>query len=159
MSVELEMHQKVVAAVESYEIKCNGVLKYTAKKKIIAAGADFDVFDANGNKIALIDQKVLNLVKTYDITINGQPAGTIKKKFPAITKDMNYDARGWKLDGDALGLNFKFTDASKNVYATVKKKLVAIGDTYQISVQNPADELLVVVLTIILDEAFHSKRS
>ena len=159
MSIKLEMHQKVVALLESYEIKCGGQLKYTAKKKLIAAGADFDVFDANGNKIALIDQKVINLVKTFDISLYGQPVGTITKKFPALTKDMNYDARGWKLDGDALGLNFKFTDANKNVYATVKKKLVAIGDTYEITVENPADELLVVVLTIILDEAFHSKRS
>ncbi len=145
--------------VESYEVKEGNTLKYTAKKKIIAAGADFDIFDANGNQIALIDQKVLNMVKTYDISINGQPCGTVKKKFPALTKDMNYDARGWKLDGDALGMNFKFTDAQKNVYATVKKKLVALGDTYEINVTNPQDELLVVILTIILDEAFHSKRS
>ena len=145
--------------VENYEVTEGNTLKYTAKKKIIAAGADFDVFDANGNQVALIDQKVLNMVKTYDISINGQPCGTVKKKFPAITKDMNYDARGWELDGDALGMNFKFTDAQKNVYATVKKKLVALGDTYEINVTNPQDELLVVILTIILDEAFHSKRS
>lgn len=155
----LTLHQKVVAMVENYEVTEGNTLKYTAKKKIIAAGADFDVFDANGNQVALIDQKVLNMVKTYDISINGQPCGIVKKKFPAITKDMNYDARGWKLDGDALGMNFKFTDAQKNVYATVKKKLVALGDTYEINVTNPQDELLVVILTIILDEAFHSKRS
>ena len=72
---------------------------------------------------------------------------------------MNYDARGWKLDGDAVGLNFKFTDSAKNVYATVKKKIIALGDTYEISVSNPEDELLVVALTIVIDEAFHSKRS
>ena len=159
MSVKLTLCQKVIALVESYEVKSGDTVKYTAKKKVIAAGADFNVFDAAGNKIALIDQKVLNMVKTFDITINGQHCGTVKKKFPAITKDMNYDARGWKLDGDALGMSFKFTDAQKKVYATVKKKVLAIGDTYEIEVMNPEDEILVVVLTIILDEAFHSKRS
>ncbi len=159
MSVSLVMTQKVVKLLEEYEVKVGGTIKYKIKKKVIAVGADFDVFDAVGNKIGLIDQKVANLVKTYDISIQGQPCGTIKKKFPALTKDMNYDARGWKLDGDALGMNFKFIDSAKNVYATVKKKLIAIGDTYEIEVMNPDDELIVVMLTVILDEAFHSKRS
>ena len=95
--------------VENYEVTEGNTLKYTAKKKIIAAGADFDVFDANGNQVALIDQKVLNMVKTYDISINGQPCGTVKKKFPAITKDMNYDARGWKLDLSLLAILTKST--------------------------------------------------
>ena len=159
MSVSLVMTQKVIKLLEEYEVKTGGTIKYKIKKKAIAVGADFDVYDAVGNKIGLIDQKVANLVKTYDISIQGQPCGTIKKKFPALTKDMNYDARGWKLDGDALGMNFKFIDGAKNVYATVKKKLVAIGDTYEIEVMNPDDELIVVMLTVILDEAFHSKRS
>lgn len=159
MATQLVMTQKVLKLVEEYEVKQGNTVKYKIKKKVIAAGADFDVFDASGNKIGLIDQKVLNMVKTFNISINGQPYGTIKKKFPALTKDMNYDARGWKLDGDVLGMNFKFTDASKKVYATVQKKILAVGDTYEIDVVYPADELLVVMLTVILDEAFHSKRS
>jgi len=159
MAVTLIMHQKVMKLLEEYEISSGNTVKYRVKKKLIAAGADFDVFDEAGNNIGLIDQKVLNAVKTYDISINGQPCGTIKKKFPALTKDMNYDARGWKLDGDMGGMNFKFTDSAKNVYATVKKKALAIGDTYEIVVMNPEDELLVVMLAVILDEAFHSKRS
>ena len=159
MSVNLTMHQKVIVAVESYEVFDGKTLKYTAKKKVLAAGADFDIFYTMGNKVALVDQKVLNMVKTFDISIIGQKCGTVKKKFPALTKDMNYDARGWKLDGDALGMNFKFTDSFGNVYATVKKKVLAVGDTYEISVADPADELLVVALTVVIDEAFHSKRS
>ena len=154
----LTLCQKVVALVESFEVKEGKTVKYTAKKKLVAMGADYEVYQ-NGQVVAVIDQKVLNMVKTYDITINGQPCGTIKKKFPSLTKDMNYDARGWKLDGDALGMSFKFTDAQKNVYATVKKKVVALGDTYELNITNDEDELLVVVLAIILDEAFHSKRS
>lgn len=159
MAVSLTMHQKVKAGLEEYEVYEGKTIKYKVKKKLIAAGADFDIYDAVGNKIGLVDQKVLNMVKTFDITLNGQKCGTVKKKFPALTKDMDYDERGWKLDGDAMGLNFKFTDASKAVYATVKKKVVAFGDTYEISVAVPADELLVVALTVVLDEAFHSKRS
>lgn len=154
----LTLHQKMVAMVESYEVKDGNTVKYTVKKKILAMGADFEIFQ-NGKQVALIDQKILNAVKTFNISINGQPCGTVKKKFPALTKDMNYEARGWKLDGDALGMSFKFTDKQGNVYATVKKKVVALGDTYEINITNQEDELLIVALTIILDEAFHSKRS
>ena len=145
--------------LEEYEVFVGSNVKYKVKKKLLAAGADFDIFDAVGNKIGLVDQKVLNMVKTFDISLNGQKCGTVKKKFPALTKDMNYDAKGWKLDGDALGMSFKFTDASKNVHATVKKKILAVGDTYEIEVVDPENELLVVALTVVLDEAFHSKRS
>ena len=66
--LNLVMHQKVVAAVESYEIKNGGNVVYTAKKKILAAGADFDIFQ-NGNKVAYVDQKVINMVKTFNIII------------------------------------------------------------------------------------------
>ena len=159
MSISLTMHQKVKLGLECYEVFQGKTLVYTVKKKLLAAGADFDIFDASGNKIGLVDQKVMNMVKTFDISLNGQKCGTVKKKFPALTKDMDYDARGWKLDGDALGMNFKFTDSAKNVYATVKKKVLAIGDTYEIEANDPNDGLLVVALTVVLDEAFHSKRS
>ncbi len=155
---QLTICQKVIAAVESFEIKSGNMVKYTAKKKILAMGSDYEICQ-NGQVVAVVDQKVANLVKTFDIIINGQKCGTVKKKFPAITKDMDYEARGWKLDGDALGMNFKFTDANKNVYATVKKKVLAVGDTYEVEFVNDSDELLIVALTIIIDEAFHSKRS
>lgn len=159
MSVSLTMHQKIKLGLEEYEVSSGNTVKYKAKKKLLAAGADFDIFDAAGNKIGLVDQKVMNMVKTFELTLNGQKCGSVKKKFPALTKDMNYDERGWKLDGDALGMSFKFTDAAKNVYATVKKKVLAVGDTYEITVTNDEDELLVVALTVVIDEAFHSKRS
>ena len=68
MPVSLTMHQKVIAMVESYEVFEGKTLKYTVKKKILAAGADFDIFDAAGNKVGLVDQKVMNMVKTFDIT-------------------------------------------------------------------------------------------
>ncbi|MBQ1389541.1 MAG: hypothetical protein IIY78_07930 [Clostridia bacterium] len=155
----LVIHQKVKAGLEEYEVKVNNVVKYKVKKKLIAAGADFDIFDAVGNKVGLVDQKVLNMVKTFDITLNGQKFGTVKKEFPALTKDMKYDYKGWKLDGDLLGMNFKFTNASNSVMATVQKKVVAFGDTYEVAFTDAQDELLMVALTVILDEAFHSKRS
>ena len=159
MAYSLVMHQKVKAGLEEYEILDGKMVKYRAKKKLLAAGADFDIFDAAGNNIGLVDQKVMNMVKTFDISFMGQRFGTVKKKFPALTKDMEYDFKGWKLDGDALGMNFKFIDKAKNVYATVKKKMIAFGDTYEITFMDPNDELIVVALTIVLDEAFHSSRS
>ena len=161
MSVSLKMHQKVKAngGLEEYEVYENDMLKYKVHQKLLCAGADFDIFDAMGNKIGLIDQKVLNATKTFEITLNGKKCGTVKAKFPALTKDMNYDGKDWKLDGDLLGLNFKFTDKAQNIHATVKKKVFAYGDTYEIAFEDPENELLVVALTVVLDEAFHSKRS
>ena len=161
MSVSLKMQQTVKSqgGLEEYSVYEGDTLKYKAHQRLLCAGADFDIFDSNGNKIGLIDQKVLNALKTYEITLNGKKCGTVKEIFPALTKDMSYDGKNWKLDGDAFGLNFKFTDTAKNVHATVKKKVFAYGDTYEIVVEDPANELLVVTLTVVLDEAFHSKRS
>ena len=72
MSVSLKMHQKVKMGLEEYEVFVGSNVKYKVKKKLLAAGADFDIFDAVGNKIGLVDQKVLNMVKTFDISLNGQ---------------------------------------------------------------------------------------
>lgn len=156
---KLVMQQKVLKLLESYEIKKDNQVVYTAKKKLLAAGADFEIFDKQGNKVAYIDQKVINAVKTFNITINGQSAGTIKKQFPALTKDLDYNARGWKLDGDLLGMNFKFTDYTKQSHCNVSKKVLSFGDCYEIDAVDARDELLCIVLTIIIDEVFHSKRS
>ena len=71
MSVNLKMHQKVKLGLEQYEVFAGDTVKYVVKKKLLAAGADFDIMDAAGNKIGLVDQKVLNMVKTFDISING----------------------------------------------------------------------------------------
>ena len=46
MSVNLKMHQKVKLGLEQYEVYAGSNIKYTVKKKLLAAGADFDIFDS-----------------------------------------------------------------------------------------------------------------
>ena len=79
MSVSLVMHQKVKLGLEEYEVKEGNTVKYKAKKKLLAAGADFDIFDAMGNKIGLVDQKVLNMKESLP---------EVRREYEALQKEL-----------------------------------------------------------------------
>ena len=63
------------------------------------------------------------------------------------------DFNGWQIKGDFLAWNYEVTDKRGEAAARITKEPLHWGDTYVIDYQDPADELMTLLLVIAIDAA------
>jgi uncharacterized protein YxjI len=92
------------------------------------------------------------LLPTFDIVIDGRIVGTVKRKFTFFTQDYEVVYRGWDVEGDFLGWDYRVMQGSAEVMS-IAKQWLSWGDTYTLSYSNPANELPGLLLVIAIDAA------
>lgn len=152
---QLQMKQKALSIRENYEVFDGSELKYIIKRrKLIAKKPAYDIFTEEGIVAAA---EVTNSASplTFKISFREEDAGEATyAQIPGVTR-IEYPAKGITIDGNSLLTEFSIKDSAKKIIGTIKKKIVSVGDTYDINFENDADELLFVMLALITDETFH----
>ena len=143
--------QKLFSWFDSYDIfDENGESLYTIKGQF-GFGHRFKVIDNNGREVGYVKQRIWTWLPKFDIFVNDELVGTIKKEFTFLKHKFTIDYKGWKVEGDFLGWDYKVFDGSGNNIARVSKKLFKLTDTYEIDVTNPQDALSVLLLVLAID--------
>ena len=76
----------------------------------------------------------------------------VRKQFSFLVPRYQVDYRGWDVEGDFLGWDYRVTDGSRTVMR-IEKQWLSWGDTYTLSFANPADEIPGLLLVIAIDAA------
>ncbi len=151
--MKLLIKQRVFSWTDSYDIYDEqGNVKYFVKAEFLSIGHQLHVYDKNHNEIGMIKEKILTFLPAFEIEIGGVTKGRIQKKFTLFHPKYEIDCNGWRVEGDFLGWDY-------NVYLEccpiihISKQLLHWGDTYVIDIDNPADELMGIMLVIAIDAA------
>jgi len=152
---ELLMKQKALALRESYELYKDNELKYIIqRKKLITKKPVYEIFVEEG---IVASAEVTNNAapKIYKLTVNGEDFGEVKfNNIPGVNK-LEYEAKGIEINGNSTLTEFTVRNKEKNTIGTIKKKIVSMKDTYDISFVNDSDELLFAMFGLLVDETFH----
>jgi uncharacterized protein YxjI len=113
----------------------NGSVLYQAKKKVFSLMANYSLYDDQGTEVALIKRK-LSLRPNFDLSIMG--------------KDLS-------VEGSFYGHAFDIVDQG-NVIASINKKYLSWGDTYEIDILEKEHNELYLFVVIIIDQVIHEKK-
>lgn len=116
-----------------------------------AWGKRLNVYDAQGNHIATLQQKVLTFFPTFEIYIDGELVGEITKEFSLFRPSFNIDYLDWNVEGEWFEWDYSITDSDSRNVAVISKELFNFTDTYCINVDDPADALHVLMLVLAID--------
>ena len=154
MRLELLIKQRVFSWTDTYDVfDSYQNPKYFVKGDFFSLGHRIRIFDKfTGEELGCVQQRLLTLLPTFDIEINGRIVGTIRKKFTLFTQDYQVDYRGWDVEGDFLGWDYRVVEGSREVMA-ISKEWLTWGDTYTLAYDNPANELPGLLLVIAIDAA------
>ena len=152
MNMELLIRQRVFSWTDTYDVfNASGEAKYFVKGEFFSLGHKIHIYDkVTGRELGCVAQRLLTLLPTFDISLNGQVVGTVKKKFTFFTQDYQVDYRGWDVEGDFLGWDYRVTDGNREVM-DISKQWLSWGDTYTLTFSNHADELPGLLLVIAID--------
>lgn len=127
--------------------------KYFIKAEFLSLGHRIHVYEkSTGLEVGAIYQKLLTLLPQFIIEKNGLTVGVIQKKFTLFRPKYEIDFNGWQIEGDFLGWNYDVKSGFSNAMH-ISKEPFHWGDTYVINYQNPADELMGLLLVIAIDAA------
>lgn len=143
--------QKVFSFKDKFNISTvDGTPKFYCESEFWAIRKKFHLQDMNGEELAFIIQKFFCFFPTYYIQKNGETVATVRKQFSFVHPRYSVPELGWEIKGDFWQHNYEIRRGF-DIIATVSKKWISWGDTYQIEVHHDSDTENVLSTVIIID--------
>lgn len=150
--MKLLIKQRVFSWTDTYDVYDSlGEPKYYVKAEFFSFGHTLHIYRHDTDEeVGMIKEKVFSLLSTAEIYVNGGFLGTIKKEFTFFVPKYTIDYNGWEVEGDFLGWEYEVRN-SRGTVATISKQIFTFGDTYEIDISDPADELDALMTVITID--------
>lgn len=152
--MKLLIKQRIFSWTDSYDVFDEaGRPRYEVKAEFLTLGHQIHVYEKDtGWEVGSVCQKLFALLPTFEIVIDGRVCGTIRKKFTFFNENYEVDYRGWDVQGDFLGWDYRVMQGNMQVMS-ISKELLNWSDTYSLSYSNPANEIPGLLLVIAIDAA------
>ena len=148
--MKLYIKEKVFPWGEKFTVKDElGNDKYIVEGEVFTWGEKLHVYDTAGNEVAFIKQEVLSFLPRYYVFCGGEQVAEIKKEFSLFLPRYSIEGLGWEIEGRFMAHEYEITQNGRSI-VSISKEWMTWGDSYELDITNPADEIvaLAVVLTI-----------
>lgn len=155
--MQLYIKQRIFSWGDRYDVYDEtGEARYEVRSALFSLGHQIHVYDKQADEghdeVGSIRQKLFTLMPTFEIEIGGRVIGTVRKKFTLLRQNYEVDYRGWDVDGNFLGWNYRVVQSDREVIA-ITKEIWNWSDTYTLTFRNPADEIPGLLLVLAIDAA------
>ncbi|MBI9008998.1 MAG: LURP-one-related family protein [Tenericutes bacterium] len=149
--------QKVFSFKDKFNITDeNQNLKYQVQGKVFTIRNKLEMQDANENVLYKSQKKLFRLFANYLISEpDGGEVANIKRKFSLRPKfDLSILNEELTVDGSLFAHSFGIYNKGEMV-ASISKKIISWGDTYEIEIFEEKNVELFLFVVIILDQVIH----
>ena len=148
--MKLYIKEKVFSWGDKFTVKDgSGRDKYLVEGEVFTWGKKLHVYNMAGQEVAFIKQEVWSWLPKYYVFCNGRQIAEIKREFTFFFPKYSIDGLGWEINGSFMAHDYEITQHGRPI-VQIRKEWMTWGDSYELDIANPADELvaLAVVLTI-----------
>lgn len=152
--MKLYIRQRIFSWTDSYDVYDeNGEARYEVKAELFSFGHQIHVYEKRtGREVGSVHQKLFTLLPQFEIVVDGRIVGTVRREFTILRKRYQVDYRGWDVDGDFLGWDYRVCAGELEIM-TISKELFQWSDSYVLNYSNPANEMPGLLLVIAIDAA------
>ena len=149
--MKLYMKQKVFSWGDKFTIADeNGQTRYTVEGEIFSWGKKLHVYDSKGYEVAFIRQKLFSWLPRYFIEIGGNVVATVVKDIAFFRQSYHLEGMPWQLDGDFWAHDYILEENGLTVMR-MKKAWFTWGDSYELEIIDPQNEILCLCVTLAVD--------
>ncbi len=150
--MKLLIKQRVFSWTDTYDVYDSmGEPKYFVKAEFFSFGHTLHIYRHDINEeVGFIKEKIFTFLPAAQIYVGGRLLGTIRKEFTFFIPKYSIDYNGWHIEGDFMGWNYSVM-GNRGAVASISKQLLNFGDTYEIDIDDPADELDALMTVITID--------
>ena len=149
--MKLYMKEKVFSWGDKFTVKDQyGEDKYSVEGEIFSWGKKLHVYDRMGRELAFIKQELWSFLPRYDVFCNGEMVAQIKKEFSFLFPRYSIQGLGWEIEGDFLAHDYQITRNGRSI-VNIRKEWMTWGDSYELDIADPTDEILALAVVITID--------
>ena len=149
--MKLYIKEKVFSWGDKFTVKDeHGYDKYVVEGEVFTWGKKLHIYDMTGREVAFIKQEVWSFLPRYYVFCGGQQVAEIKKEFTFLFPKYSIEGLGWEIDGSFLAHEYEITKGGRSI-VTISKEWMTWGDSYELNIANPADEILALAVVITID--------
>ena len=148
--MKLYIKEKVFTWGDKFTVKdAAGRDKYVVEGEVFTWGKKLHVYDMQGVEVAFVKQEIWSFLPRFYVFCAGRQVAEIKKEFTFFFPRYTIEGLGWEIDGSLWEHEYEITQNGRAI-VTISKEWMTWGDSYELTISNPADEIvaLAVVLTI-----------
>ena len=148
-----QIRQRILSWTDSFDITDeNGMPAYTVRADLLALSHVLRVYDQEGYEIGLVREKLFHFLPTFEVELDGELVASIRKELTFLRPSYRIDSEGWSVEGDLFGWDYQILKADR-LCGVISKEVISFTDTYVIDIEDPADELMVIMLVLAIDVA------
>ncbi len=148
--MKLYMKQKVFSLKDRFTIVNEyGEVCYTAEGEFWTFLKRLHIYDHEGNEAACL-QQVFSFMPKYEVIVNNHMIAVVKKKFSFPRSEYEIEGLDWHVDGGWHEHEYEITNDSR-VIVSVHKEWMSWGDSYEIDVKDPLDEVNALAVVLAID--------
>ena len=148
--MKLYIKEKVFTWGDQFTVKdAAGNDRFFVQGEVFSWGKKLHVYDVHRREVAFIQQELFTFLPRYTVYSGGREIAQVKKEFTFLFPKYTIEGLGWEIDGTLWAHDYQITKNGCPI-VTIQKEWMTWGDSYELDIRNPADEIvaLAVVLTI-----------
>ena len=112
----------------------------------------------NGNEAAFIQQKVFSFLPRYFVYVGDEQVAEIVKEFSFLFPRYSIEGLGWDIEGRFMAHDYEITKSGYPI-VTIRKEWMSWGDSYEVDIKNPQDEIIALAVVLTIDCVMASQSS
>jgi len=135
-----------------------GNVMFTGKSEILSIGRKMHIYDDMNNEVAFIQQKLLTLMPRFSVFLGDEHIADVVKEFHLFKQDYRVEGLNWTIDGDYMAHDYTIRYGGRYL-ASIHKKWMAWGDSFEVDIANDRDILMVVAVIVAIDCVIDNSQS
>lgn len=149
--MKLYIKEKVFSWSDTFYVKdASGEDKYTVEGEFFSLGRKLHVYDRQGAEVAFICQELFTLLPQFTVSVGGAEVARVKREFSFFRPRYTVEGLDWDVEGSFWEHDYQITQNGRPV-VTITKEWMTWGDTYELDIENPADELIALAVVLTVD--------
>lgn len=157
--MKLYMKQKVFSWTDKFTVKDEMEQdRYFVEGEFLSLTKKLHIRNTSNEELAFIWQKFWSIMPRFCVEIDSREVCWIAKRFTLLRPKYVLEGLNWHVEGDFWSHEYSVYDGDREIMS-LSKHWISWGDSYELDIVNPEDELLCLCIVLAIDAATASSRS
>ena len=149
--MKLYIKEKVFSWGDKFHVKdARGEDRYVVEGEVFSLGKKLHIYDMLGREVAFIKQELMTFLPCFTVFSDGAEIARVKKEFSFLVPRYSIEGLGWEIEGSFWEYEYRIHRNGQPI-VTISKELMTWGDSYELDIANPADEILALAVVLTID--------
>ena len=149
--MKLYIKEKVFSWTDTFSVKdAHGEDIYTVEGEFFSLGKKLHIYDRHGAEVAFIRQELFTFLPQFTVSVGGAEVARVKKEFSFLRPRYTVEGLDWEVEGSFWEHDYQISRNGTPI-VTIAKEWMTWGDSYELDIQNPADELIALAVVLTID--------